>query len=549
MAARPHLAGLLQYPKAIAKQIEDHLLKVYAALFVPTLQAEAEQADEKRKALLKQVKDMRGLVEEIRQNPRHGGEAFVGLMAYLMPLMLNGALRQFGVRPDRLEYHMARGSESGVNRHLQRIETLIDTLEKDTKKYLGDKAKAMREDIKEWLPYYDEDEAEQLVQEMKAGESPDLTIKLKPEQFPFLQGKFEKHVKQLRGEDAGMFEDMPEMTVKLRKLEHPEMAGLWDGTNHDLVVQVPPFAPFKHVRHKLNRTLQHELRHMTQTLMAKALGIKQYRATEDGQLIPQYNPSPGMPGRDVRNPDIIQALMYEDPRVDDKRREIMRAHRLQSKRSIYNLDDLEFYTHLADRVLDFDEILQKLGEERPELSADEKKLVFDIFTGALKVPRAAVRVMENRATGADEKEGHEWIAKHDPHMAVLSLIQAPDTFFRHMQKYKPKRWKKAVKEFAKAVGPKVTPPSSENLQKLWQEFLDERYDGGKRKVRNPNPKTRDSHPEITVSYLIKQDAPAYQSDRQRLRREFAGWRARRTKGPEGAPSEPAQLDLFGRPPG
>lgn len=548
MPAQLHLAGLLQYPKEIAKQIEDHLLKVYAALFVPTLQAEADQSAEKIKALKQKVADMRRLVEEIRENPRQGGRAFMELLNYLMPLMLNGVLREFGVRPDRLEYHMDRGSKSGVDRHLKRVEHLIDTLEKETTKHLGDKAKAMREDIKEWLPYYDEDEAKNLHRRIEAGEAPDLTIKLEPSQFPFLGEKFQRHVEKLRGKDAEMFDDMPEMTVKLRQLPNKGMAGLWNGGDDELVVQIPPFAPFKTVRHTLRRTLQHELRHMTQTAMSKALGIKQYRVDDEGKAFPQYLPSPGMAGRDIQNLDILQMLMWENPKVEEKRREIMRAHKLQSKRSIYSLDDLEFYTHLADRVLDFEEILEVLGEERPDLGPAEKKLVFDIFTGARKVPRAVRRYMEGRAAGEYEEDAKEWIAKHDPKMAVLSLIHAPDTFFRHMLKYKPDRWKKAVKEFAKITGPKVTAPPPETVQKLWQEFLDERYEGGKRKVRNPNPKTRDSHPEITVSYLMKQDAPAYQSGRQRLRREFAGWRARREKGPERKPSEPSQLDLFGRPP-
>lgn len=107
-----------------------------------------------------------------------------------------------------------------------------------------------------------------------------------------------------------------------------------------------------------------------------------------------------------------------------------------------------------------------------------------------------------------------------------------------MRKYKRPRWRKAVKEFAKVIQPQIGGQPSTGVKKLWEQFLEERYDGGKDKIRNPNPKTRDKYPEVSISYLMKQDDPAYKTDRQNIRREFAAWRQRR-QGP----------DLFSRPPG
>ena len=37
----------------------------------------------------------------------------------------------------------------------------------------------------------------------------------------------------------------------------------------------------------------------------------------------------------------------------------------------------------------------------------------------------------------------------------------------------------------------------------WQEFLDAKYEGGKKKVPNPNLKTKDKYPKVTLWTAIK----------------------------------------------
>jgi hypothetical protein len=360
-----------------------------------------------------------------------------------------------------------------------------------------------------------------------------------------------------------MFDDIPSITVKIAQLPD-NMMGAWEGQDHDLLVGVPGFAPFKSVKKNLNRTLSHELRHMTQTMMARALGIKQVELGEDGLFVPVYNPSPGMGPRKTLKPDIVQALMHQGPSPEAlanlptekrekleeraeqflaKRKELMQLHKLQSRRSIYNLDDLEFYTHLADRVLEFEDVLERL----PDLTPGQKKTAFNIYTGGLQVPKDVRRFLERgrRALPDDrEQKAMAWLHKHDPKMAILSLANRPDEYFRHLRKYSRPKWEKAVKEFAKVIQPKLgTDEKPTGLQDLWKEFLGERYDGGKKKIRNPHLDTRDAHPEISVSYLMKQDGPDYKTDRMKIRREFAAWRQRKKGPPKGAPA-----DLFTRPP-
>jgi len=56
-------------------------------------------------------------------------------------------------------------------------------------------------------------------------------------------------------------------------------------------------------------------------------------------------------------------------------------------------------------------------------------------------------------------------------------------------------------------------------ESTWDDFLKERYDGGKKKVPNTNKDTRDTYPEVTVNHLLKTD----KDFSERLRREYKSW--------------------------
>lgn len=69
---------------------------------------------------------------------------------------------------------------------------------------------------------------------------------------------------------------------------------------------------------------------------------------------------------------------------------------------------------------------------------------------------------------------------------------------------------------------------------LWQRFLDEVYEGGKKMVRNTNRDTKDRYPKVEVLTLLKTD----KNFRKLLRGQFNRWveQLERT-GPQGKPVE------------
>jgi hypothetical protein len=65
---------------------------------------------------------------------------------------------------------------------------------------------------------------------------------------------------------------------------------------------------------------------------------------------------------------------------------------------------------------------------------------------------------------------------------------------------------------------------------LWQQFLDDVYEGGRKLVRNTNRDTRDRYPQVEVLTLLRTD----KSFRKLLRGQFGRWRAQRERaGPLG----------------
>ena len=532
MHRRPRIAAILQYSESLFKEIEDYLLRVYAsAFFIPTLKVEAKRNKERLDKIKEKVELTRMAVEELRKGFDPG--ALEVLAEQIMAVAAGGALAQFGIRPDRLILHLTSGNQTRANKYLDRIIKLADALEEEAEATLAQGAKKMKEDIKKWAPYEDKGLAAILEEMRRRGEPPDLEIQLKEDDFPFLDEKFKKRIQRARGPKASVVDRTPSFRLLLRILDQIQAGGAWSGEGRELIINLPPFAPYEFVRGELRRVLKHELRHMTQTVMARALGIDKVRINKDGDPVYQYIPSPGMASQDLIDPEVVQALRFDVPQVMDRRRKLLKRYKLRSERPFYTLDDLEFYTQLADRVVTFEEFL-----DEHELTPEQQQTAFNLFTNRLKVPKAVQRFFQHgsKLPAADIEEAKQWLDKTDPGMGVFSLVVGPDDFFRHLNWYQPEKWKKAVKEFAKAIEPKMKAAEpKKGLEALWERFLKERYEGGKAKIRNPNPKTRDRYDEISINYLMKQKDPAYQSARQKIRREFAAWHRRHV---------PKQMKLF-----
>jgi hypothetical protein len=66
---------------------------------------------------------------------------------------------------------------------------------------------------------------------------------------------------------------------------------------------------------------------------------------------------------------------------------------------------------------------------------------------------------------------------------------------------------------------------------LWQQFMDEVYEGGAKQVRNTNRDTQDRYPMVAISTLLKTDRKL----RKLVRGQFARWKPQREK--QGLPGE------------
>jgi hypothetical protein len=62
--------------------------------------------------------------------------------------------------------------------------------------------------------------------------------------------------------------------------------------------------------------------------------------------------------------------------------------------------------------------------------------------------------------------------------------------------------------------------------KDWQSFLDQKYEGGHKKVRNPNQETKDHFPEVTVNHAMKDE-----HFRKHLEEEYEQWKGKESPEP------------------
>ena len=499
-----HLAGMLEYSEPLRAQIEKYLLKMYAAVFIKNLEITIKKSAKRLAGLKAVCSELERLAFQVQDGDP---SAVMELIRSMTDMAQAGILERFRVRPDEMRRLQREGDVQQLKRHTDRVRRMTKELRQESQEQLGNQAKAIKADLEKWKKHYDP-KFDILRQ---GGPAPDLEIELKDEQFPFLGDKFRRHVKKLRGDKADIFDNIKDIKVVVSKIPGGAV-GAWAPREKILIVSPPAFQPYDKVKDELDHVLTHELRHMTQSVMAEALGVSHISFDKEGKPNLFYQPGPGMAPRKLLNPNLTQALMRAQDHPEAQELIEKAVARGMRPVNVYNLDDLEFYTHLGDTVRDFRKIVKKAS-----WTPDQRKLAADIFLGKVQLP--------------DSREKLEpWIQKHDPMLSVISRVQRQHEFLSQMQEFSTDKFKKAVKEFSKVTeAERGATPQPEGLEKLWEMFLEERYDGGKGKVRNPNVDTRDTHPDISVHYLMRQDAPAYRADRRRIRQEFAGWRARRQR--------------------
>ena len=68
----------------------------------------------------------------------------------------------------------------------------------------------------------------------------------------------------------------------------------------------------------------------------------------------------------------------------------------------------------------------------------------------------------------------------------------------------------------------------------WDEFLKARYDGGKKKVPNPNPDTKNTYPQVTLSTALKFEVGGKFPVYEKVKQEYAQWLSSEGDKPQGS---------------
>jgi len=172
---------------------------------------------------------------------------------------------------------------------------------------------------------------------------------------------------------------------------------------------------------EVGRILRHEFVHLTQTLLVYAFGqegAKQF--IEDRKDLGQTPGMPGLPSSSITTPAFLQELSRLSQKDRRKYKELLDkiADRGVALDKIHTLDDVEFYSRLSDQVDEFN------AKHRDLRDPERRKDVFK-----------------------------NWVGAETPKGRMFSLLYAPQVsdVFATWKRHAPEKWKKAVKEMAKAV--------------------------------------------------------------------------------------------------
>lgn len=185
----------------------------------------------------------------------------------------------------------------------------------------------------------------------------------------------------------------------------------------------------------LERSVRHELRHFVQSYLGHMTGHL-YEAMGLGKKMPpsgQHIPRPGMPSRHIMTPDIQQSHTREQWEGRKMPPEVAEGIRDLHQRGIYpsevhSLDDIEFYTNLADAVDDF----TKMQKWHPEWTPENLRMAIKLYTFEMTAPH---RTEDWNPYGGWERFNGVHGSK----------------FFIALRKHAPGKWRKAVGELVKAV--------------------------------------------------------------------------------------------------
>lgn len=222
-------------------------------------------------------------------------------------------------------------------------------------------------------------------------------------------------VKELREKVETGKTDWTDITVKLVR-KGDKFKGLWRGPMQRELIVVAPYGTEDWALRDLAETVRHEVQHFGQDYLEHALDA----------LFKKWKP--GMPSKKIRTPEYTQDLGRDHPGFDPKDpklREVYRSLRQQGidPRTVdfHSLDDVEFYTRLADSISFF----RQWMKANPNVRQDR-----DVLNGAIR-----------QYVGGDVPKD---IEERIPYMRG-------SRFFTTLHRRARPKWRKAVAEFIKAV--------------------------------------------------------------------------------------------------
>ena len=176
----------------------------------------------------------------------------------------------------------------------------------------------------------------------------------------------------------------------------------WQETTRMLSVKLPAYVDEKEIA-RMQRLVKHELRHFMQSYMSSITG--------HGDTGWNRAPRPGMPSKKIMTPTVNQSYLRDRWKGQLMPKDISNGiNQMQTKNiypsEVHDLDDVEFYTELADAIEDC-----KVGLKKTK---DDPNTYIKKFTGEIK---------------SDEI----------------------DKFFSVLKRHAPGKWRKAVGELVKAV--------------------------------------------------------------------------------------------------
>ena len=190
----------------------------------------------------------------------------------------------------------------------------------------------------------------------------------------------------------------------------------WQEMPRELAIKIPTDAWPSHLEDTLLNTLRHELQHFGQSFMSAALG----------QALTDYNklrrlPGPGMPSRHIMTPQRMQQNRSQG--------EAGNHQPIRRDQEDHALDDIEFFTRLADMLRDAKRLLKERNNQwlqyyQKDLTPEQEHAVLSRFMG---LPIKDPKMRENFRT----------IPMND--------------FLGILQRAAPKKYQRAVRELVKQL--------------------------------------------------------------------------------------------------